>query len=231
MHLIYLLSVEGYCTSVGFMGLMEAPRNPSRNRRDQAGSPSCMKPAMEKGVVSWPASITASSFSKFLEDVWWWLLHGFFEKLVSCEGFGEFWCRKCNWHNTDKHRRLNTPWLQRCHKSHLQARNTWLLRVLWCLDVTLKPALICFMCTFSFCLNWGVSCLSARNRAQVSRNSSRTPSRRTHVTLEGVMTVPWAELCEVERWEEWYDWSWSVHSDSAFAVRYNHSNWTDVKCR
>ena len=69
MHLIYLLSVEGYCTSVGFMGLMEAPRNPSRNRRDQAGSPSCMKPAMEKGVVSWPASITASSLSKFLEDV------------------------------------------------------------------------------------------------------------------------------------------------------------------
>lgn len=29
----------------------KAPRNPSRNRRDQAGSPSCMKPAMEKGVV------------------------------------------------------------------------------------------------------------------------------------------------------------------------------------
>lgn len=168
MHLIYLLSVEGYCTSVGFMGLMEAPRNPSRNRRDQAGSPSCMKPAMEKGVVSWPASITASSLSKFLEDVWWWLLHGFLEKLVSCEGFGEFWCRICRWHNTDKHRSLNT-WLQRYHKSHLQARNTWLLRVLWCLDVTLKPALICFMCTFSFCLNWGVSCLSARNRTGLSQ--------------------------------------------------------------
>ena len=56
-YILYVLSVEGCCTSVGFMGFVDSTKKvlaeAPRNRRDQAGSPSCMKPAMEKGVVSW----------------------------------------------------------------------------------------------------------------------------------------------------------------------------------